>query len=67
DGFVAPGGESVVAFGARIDAFVAGLRPGRHLVIAHGGVIRHLLRRTGTDADVRPGTWRDLDPNQPNS
>ena len=61
DGFVAPGGESVAAFGERIDAFVAGLGPGHHLLIAHGGVVRHLLRRTGTDADVRPGTWRDLE------
>lgn len=62
DGFVAPGGESVAAFGERIDAFVAGLGPGHHLLVAHGGVVRHLLRRTGVDADVRPGTWRDLEP-----
>ena len=60
DGFVAPGGESVDDFGCRIDAFVDGLAPGCHLVITHGGVIRHLLRRAGADVDVRPGTWRDL-------
>lgn len=67
DGFVAPGGESVAAFGERIDTFVARLGPGHHLVIAHGGVVRHLLRRTGTDADVRPGTWRDVEIGQLNS
>ncbi|MEO0493132.1 MAG: histidine phosphatase family protein [Actinomycetota bacterium] len=67
DGFAAPGGETVPEFGARIDAFVDRLSAGRHLVIGHGGVIRHLLRRTGTDADVRPGTWRDVELRQPNS
>lgn len=61
EGFVAPGGESVAEFGARIDAFVDDLGSGNHLLVVHGGVIRHLLRRTGLDADVRPGTWRDLD------
>ena len=61
DGFVAPGGESVAEFGARIDAFVHDLGRGHHLLVVHGGVIRHLLRRSGVDADVRPGTWRDLD------
>ena len=59
--FIAPGGESVTLFGRRIDAFVEGLGPGRHLLITHGGVIRYLLRQSGTDADVRPGTWRDID------
>jgi len=61
DGFVAPGGESVAQFGDRLDAFVDGLRRGQHLLITHGGVIRYLLRRSGNDADVRPGTWRDVE------
>lgn len=61
DGFEAPDGERVADFGARIDAFVDRLGPGHHLLIAHGGVIRHLLRRTGTDASVEPGSWRDLE------
>lgn len=60
DGFVAPAGERVVDFGARIDRFVDGLGPGHHLVVTHGGVIRHLLRRTGLDARVEPGSWRDV-------
>ena len=59
--FIAPAGESVTVFGRRIDAFVEGLGPGRHLLITHGGVIRYLLRQSGTDADVRPGTWRDIE------
>ncbi len=61
DGFVAPDGESVADFGVRIDRFVAGLGPGRHLLITHGGVVRHLLRRARADADVRPGTWREVE------
>ena len=61
DRFAAPGGESVTEFGARIDGFVDAIGPGHHLVVTHGGVIRYLLRRFGSDADVRPGSWRDLD------
>lgn len=61
DGFVAPGGESVAAFGARIDEFVARLGPGHHLLVTHGGVIRQLLRRVGADTAVEAGSWRDLD------
>lgn len=61
DGFVAPGGESVAAFGKRIDAFVETLGSGRHLVVTHGGVIRHLLRRNGRDQDVPAGSWHDLE------
>ncbi|MEM9465571.1 MAG: histidine phosphatase family protein [Actinomycetota bacterium] len=67
DGFVAPGGESVSAFGDRLDDFVGALPPGRHLLIVHGGVIRHLLRRVGTDDGVAPGSWRDLRLVQPKS
>ncbi len=62
DGFVAPGGESVAEFGARIDAFVAQLGPGHHLLVTHGGVIRALVRRSGADRDVRPGTFSDVGP-----
>jgi len=61
DGFAAPGGDSVADFGARVDEFVDGLGDGHHLLVTHGGVIRHLLRRVAGDADVRPGTWRDLE------
>ena len=42
DGFVAPGGESVVDFRYRIEEFVTGLAEGRHLIFTHGGVIRAL-------------------------
>ena len=56
DGFEAPGGEAVSAFGERIDAFIAGLGAGRHLLITHGGVIRHLLRQAGRDEHVPAGS-----------
>ena len=60
DGFVAPGGESVAALGARIDAFLAdlfrdGRREGEHVVVTHGGVIRLFLRRHSGDRHVAPG------------
>lgn len=56
DGFVAPDGESVPAFAERIDTFVEALGAGRHLLITHGGVVRHLLRRAGRDDAVPTGT-----------
>lgn len=61
DGFQAPGGENVVRFGARVDAFVDRLGLGHHLLITHGGVIRHLQRRSATETDIGPGTWRDIE------
>ena len=61
DGFQAPGGESVAAFGERIDCFVDSLVAGRHLLVTHGGVIRHLTRRAGEDKLVAPAGWCDLD------
>ena len=61
DGFAAPGGQRVTDFAARIEAFVGRLGPGRHLLITHGGVIHQLLRRTGSDARVEPGSWRDVE------
>lgn len=64
DGFVAPGGESVATFGRRVDAFVDSLAPGHHLVITHGGVIRHLLRREGIERHVGAGEWIDLEFNR---
>jgi 2,3-bisphosphoglycerate-dependent phosphoglycerate mutase len=61
DDFVAPGGESVEAFGTRVDSFVAGLADGHHLLITHGGVIHHLLRREGVARHIAPGEWIDLE------
>jgi len=54
DGFAAPDGESVDALRQRVLAFVADLPPGDHLVFTHGGVIRLLLRRAGSDRTVDP-------------
>lgn len=60
EGFEAPGGETVVEFGRRIDAFLAGLDDGRHLLVTHGGVIRHLLRRAAEERPVAPGSWVEV-------
>jgi 2,3-bisphosphoglycerate-dependent phosphoglycerate mutase len=60
NGFVAPGGESVSAFGARVEGLVDGLRTGFHLLVTHGGVIHHLLRREGIARHIGPGEWTDL-------
>ena len=43
------GGETRVAFGTRIEGFVDSLEPGRHLIFAHGGVIRVLTQDLGID------------------
>jgi 2,3-bisphosphoglycerate-dependent phosphoglycerate mutase len=55
DGFQAPGGEPVATFRARVTDFIAGLEPGDHLVVTHGGVIRMLLRESGADRPIEPG------------
>lgn len=54
DGFEAPGGETVDAFARRVDEFIAELEYGRHLLVTHGGVIRHLLRTKGLDRSIPP-------------
>lgn len=64
DAFVAPNGESVVGFGARVDVFVDALPAGMHLAITHGGVIQHLLRRAGRREHVGPGEWVDVELNR---
>ena len=60
DNFVAPGGESVASFRVRVEAFVDTLPSGIHLLITHGGVIQHLLRRERVDRRLAPGEWIDL-------
>ena len=52
---IAQGNIDGSGFGQRIDAFVAGLGEGRHLLVTHGGVIRYLLRRAGRDEHVPAG------------
>ncbi len=49
DGFRAPGGESAVSFARRVSGVFDGLGPGRHLIVAHGGVLRHARRECGED------------------
>jgi 2,3-bisphosphoglycerate-dependent phosphoglycerate mutase len=57
DGFEAPGGEPVAAFRERVMRFVDGLTPGNHAVFTHGGVIRLLLRATGSHRRIPPGDF----------
>lgn len=47
DGFVAPGGESTADFVARIVGALDDFKEGAHMVVAHGGVIRAVLRYCG--------------------
>ncbi len=49
DSFQSPGGESAAAFVERVFGFLDELAPGRHLVFAHGGVIRAIGRVCGSD------------------
>lgn len=47
ESFAPPGGEIGVDFYARVDAFYDGLPSGKHLMFAHGGVIKRLFERAG--------------------
>jgi probable phosphoglycerate mutase len=49
EGFQAPQGESLEQLDARLEDFLGHLPAGRHLLCAHGGVLRHLLRQVGED------------------
>lgn len=49
EGFTAPGGESVESFTSRVFEFLDGLPDGRHLVVAHGGVLRAVGRLCGEE------------------
>lgn len=70
DSFRSPGGESAVAFVDRVFGFLDALEAGRHVVFAHGGVIRAIARVCGSDgfpshADVVKVDWTNrlsLDP-----
>lgn len=55
DSFVAPGGESVVEFKARVLSWWDDLDPGRHLAFCHGGVIRVIQRHLGDEGLVQTG------------
>ena len=59
--FQAPEGESHAEFRSRVRDFVAGLEPGRHLLVVHGGVIRVLTQDLGLDRFVPTGTLVGLD------
>ena len=61
EGFVAPGGESLVQLQQRVESFINDLPPGRHLVFTHGGVIRLLCHRLGHAAFAQPGTVTVID------
>lgn len=50
ESFRSPGGESAAAFVERVFGFLDDLPPGRHVVFAHGGVIRAIGRVCGSDA-----------------
>lgn len=58
--FAAPGGESVGELGARLDAWLAELTPGWHVVVTHGGPLRHLvaLDRSDPEEHFEPGSLR---------
>jgi probable phosphoglycerate mutase len=53
--FEAPGGEKMYDFKRRLLEFVKQLRPGRHLLLTHGGVIRALTQNLGEDRFVSNG------------
>lgn len=52
ESFEAPDGELGANFYARIDRFLDRLSAGRHLIFAHGGVVRAALRHTTNEQFV---------------
>jgi probable phosphoglycerate mutase len=61
EGFAAPGGESLLDVRRRALEWADGLRPGRHLVFTHGGVIRTLGKEAGANQFVPTGSVVVLD------
>jgi probable phosphoglycerate mutase len=61
EGFAAPGGERFDDLRARVLSFLDGLPRGRHLLFAHGGVLRVLSREVGEDRFVPTGTLLVVD------
>jgi probable phosphoglycerate mutase len=59
--FSAPGGEDLGQLTARVNAFLDGLEPGRHLVFAHGGVLRAVMRQVGPDRFLSNGALMAVD------
>jgi len=58
--FSSPGGEHLDEARARFSGFIADLAPGRHLIFAHGGVIRLLTQDVGFDAFLPTGSLLGL-------
>lgn len=61
DDFHIPGGESHAELRGRVEEFLAELPPGRHLVFAHGCVIRSLTQPLGLARFVVTGSIVRLD------
>lgn len=59
--FQAPAGESHLEFRGRVENFIDGLEPGRHLLFVHGGVIRVLTQDLGLDRFVPTGSLVSVD------
>ena len=59
--FTAPGGEDLAGLTARVNAFLDGLAPGRHLAFAHGGVLRAVMRQVGPDRFLANGSLLAVD------
>jgi len=59
--FRAPGGEDLAVFQARVLGFISSLKPGRHLIFTHGGVIRTLTHDMGLDKFAKNGSLIKVD------
>lgn len=59
--FSAPGGEDLAQLTARVNDFLDELGAGRHLVFAHGGVLRAVMRQVGPDRFLANGSLLAVD------
>lgn len=54
--FETPNGENIADVSARVTAFIRTLKPGRHILFCHGGVIRTVGQHLGVDRFIGNGT-----------
>ncbi len=61
DHFSAPNGETMDDVSDRVTKFLDSLKPGRYLIVCHGGVIRTITRHLGEDRFLENGTALVID------
>ncbi len=61
EGFSAPNGETIEDVSSRVSKFLDSLKPGRYLIVCHGGIIRTISRHLGEDRFLNNGSALVID------